>query len=493
MCARRAWFAESLGVAAGCAAALAGWSAPAHAQGKSPSLELGLYGGAFLPDENNHEFYDPARSAQEPLDPVGPELGLRVAFFPLGFLGVEGEADVLPQSVDSGSAVMLFGARGHLILQLPGRITPFVLGGFGTMGVRSRSAALSTDADTVGHAGVGAKIQLSSRFFLRVDGRAIRAPRADSDGGTNHFAALFGASFTIGGTRSAPPVVLDVDVDGIADAADSCPHDAGLPPDGCPAPVDGDGDGLADDSDRCAAEAETINGHDDEDGCPDELPDRDGDRIVDRSDTCPDEPEDVDGFEDEDGCADRDNDRDEIGDLDDRCPLQAGPPGNHGCPDVDRDEDGVADRIDNCPAEAGRAADQGCMRRQFVILSPDRLRVLDPITFTTSRTKIRRRSLRVLDNLAAVLVQHPELTRIRIAGHTDDRGGASLNKQLSRRRAEAVREYLVGRGIAAERLEAVGHGEERPIAPNSRAAGRALNRRVEFELDTSARPPGSSS
>src|SRR5687768_13691173 len=86
VCARRAWFAESLGVAAGCAAALAGWSSPAHAQGKGPTLELGLYGGAFLPDEQNHEFYDPARSEQEPIDPVAPELGLRVAFFPLGFL-----------------------------------------------------------------------------------------------------------------------------------------------------------------------------------------------------------------------------------------------------------------------------------------------------------------------------------------------------------------------------------------------------------------------
>jgi outer membrane protein OmpA-like peptidoglycan-associated protein len=273
-----------------------------------------------------------------------------------------------------------------------------------------------------------------------------------------------------------------VDIDGIADANDSCPHESGLPPDGCPAPVDADGDGLADDSDRCPAEAETINGHEDEDGCPDELPDRDGDRIVDRSDTCPDEPEDVDGFEDEDGCPDRDNDGDQVVDLEDRCPAQAGPTANQGCPDVDRDQDGVADRLDNCPDEAGRAAQQGCQAQQYVVITPEQLRVLDPITFTTARTKIRRRSLRVLDNLAAVLAQHPELTRIRIAGHTDDRGGAELNKQLSQQRAEAVMQYLVRRGVPAERLETIGHGEDRPIETNSRAAGRAMNRRVDFEI-----------
>ncbi len=502
VCARRAWFAESLGVAAGCAAALAGWSAPAHAQGKGPSLELGVYGGAFMPDEQNHEFYDPARSQQEPLDPVGPELGLRVAFFPLGFLGVEGEADVLPQSVNSGAAVMLYGARGHLIVQLPepvtrARITPFVLGGVGTMGVRSRSTELSTDADTVGHAGIGAKLQLGSRFSLRLDGRGMRAPRADSDGGTYHFAALLGATFTIGGIATARPVVLDLDVDGVADAADSCPREAGPPPDGCPAPVDGDGDGLADDSDRCPTEAETINGHEEEDGCPDELPDRDGDRVADRSDTCPDEPEDVDSFEDDDGCPDRDNDGDQVVDVEDRCPAQTGPLANQGCPDVDRDQDGVADRLDNCPDEAGAAAQQGCQAQQYVVITPDQLRVLDPITFTTARTRIRRRSLRVLDNLAAVLAQHPELTRVRIAGHTDDRGGADLNKQLSQQRADAVMEYLVSRGVAAARLEATGHGEDRPLEPNSRAAGRAMNRRVDFEnrpggrvsrLTRSARP-----
>jgi outer membrane protein OmpA-like peptidoglycan-associated protein len=483
--ARRAWSICGPGAAA--LAALAAWPAGAGAQARGPSLELGVYGGAFLPDDE-HEFYDPRDSAQQPLEPVGPELGLRIAFLPLRFVGIEGEADILPQATDSGGSVMLFGARGHLVLQWPATVTPFVLGGAGTMGVRSPARELSDDFDTVAHAGVGAKIRLGDRFALRVEGRGLRAPRADGDGAVNHFAALLGASVTLGRARRERPVTLDLDADGIADAADACPRRAGAPPDGCPEPPDRDRDGLADVDDRCPAAAETENEFEDEDGCPDELPDRDGDRLVDRLDSCTDEPEDADGFQDEDGCPDDDNDGDRLTDRDDRCPLQAGPAANQGCPDADRDADSVVDRLDNCPGQAGQPAHQGCTSRQLVVITPDRLRLLDPITFTTNRTRIRRRSLRVLDNVAAVLTQHAELSSIRIAGHTDDRGGAAHNKTLSQGRAEQVKQYLVGRGVAAERLEAIGHGEERPIRPNTRAAGRAMNRRVELEIAAPAAP-----
>jgi outer membrane protein OmpA-like peptidoglycan-associated protein len=469
------------GLVAASFAALAAWPARVGAQVGGPSVELGIYGGAFLPADE-HEFYDPRDSAQQPLEPVGPELGLRAAFMPLRFLGIEGEADLMPQATDSGGSVMLFGARGHLVVQLPAVVTPFLLGGVGTMGVRSPVRELSDDFDTVVHVGVGAKIGLGDRFALRVEGRGLRAPRADSDDGVNHFAALLGASMILGSTRRERPVTLDLDADGIADAADACPRRAGIAPDGCPEPPDRDRDGLADADDRCPVAAETENEFEDEDGCPDELPDRDGDRLVDRKDSCTDEPEDADGFQDEDGCPDDDNDGDRLSDRDDRCPLEAGPAANQGCPDADRDADSVVDRIDNCPQQAGQPQHQGCASRQFVAIEPDRLRLLDPITFTTNQTHIRRRSLRVLDNVAAVLGQHTELTSIRIAGYTDDRGGAAHNKQLSQGRAEQVKQYLVGRGVAAERLEAVGHGEERPIQPNTRAAGRALNRRVELEI-----------
>jgi len=480
VCARRAWFAERVGVVATCAAALAALPATA-ALADPPRLELGVFGGAFAPDDR-HEFYDPHDTLQKKLDRIGPDYGLRVAFFPFGFAGVEGEADIMPQETGAGAGVLLFGARGHVVLQLPGRVTPFALVGLGTMGVRSDADVLSNDADTVAHIGVGAKLAVGERLSLRADGRLYRAPRTGDDGGTNHYAALFGASYAIGRLVRERPVTHDVDLDGVADAADACPRVAGVPPDGCPAVADSDGDGLANDQDRCPSQPETLNGFDDEDGCPDELPDRDGDRVVDAGDACPDEPEDVDGFQDDDGCPDGDNDGDQIADAEDRCPGEAGPSANQGCPDTDRDQDSVVDRLDNCPDEAGTPDHQGCKDAQLVAIAPDRVRPLEPITFATDRVQIRRRSLLVLDNLAAVLTRHPELTHIRIAGYTDDRGGADHNKELSQRRAEEVRTYLVGRGVAAERLEAIGFGEERPLEPNTRAVGRAANRRVEFEI-----------
>jgi len=82
--------------------------------------------------------------------------------------------------------------------------------------------------------------------------------------------------------------------------------------------------------------------------------------------------------------------------------------------------------------------------------------------------------------VAQVIRAHPELEKIYIEGHTDNRGGAEFNRNLSRRRAESVRNYFINRGVAPERLEARGYGPDRPIAPNTTAQGRAANRRVEF-------------
>ena len=477
------WLARRI---AACAA-LVVWPAAAAAQNQAPRLELGVFGGAFVPDRE-HEFYDPGDSAAQPLEDVGPELGLRAAFFPFSFLGIEGEADLLPQSTASGQGVLLYGARGHLILRVPTRVSPFLLGGLGTMGVRSGRNELSNDSDTVGHVGLGLSFVASPRVSLRVEGRGLRAPRAGDDQGTFHFSALLGVSLAFGGTVP-DPVEVDPDLDGVIGAADRCPDASGMPPDGCPVPADGDGDGLADDGDRCPTEAETVNGFQEEDGCPDQLPDRDADRVVDATDTCPDEPEDADSFEDEDGCPDRDNDGDRSDDAADRCPLQAGPVDNQGCPDSDRDADSVADRLDNCPDQSGTAANHGCAARQFVALAPGRIQLLDPVTFTTSRSIIRRRSLHVLDNLAAVMNAHPELTRFTIAGYTDERGGTEPNKILSQRRADAVKEYLVAHGVATERLEAVGLGEEQPLQPNTTAMGRSQNRRVEIQIITDAAGP----
>ncbi|ACY17390.1 OmpA family protein [Haliangium ochraceum] len=287
----------------------------------------------------------------------------------------------------------------------------------------------------------------------------------------------------------------DNDGDGIPDTEDGAPNDPEdkdgyQDEDGVPDP-DNDDDGIPDTEEACPDEPENKNGYQDEDGCPDELPDTDGDGHVDRVDECPEQPEDMDGFEDEDGCPDEDNDEDGVVDSADKCPNEAGPVENRGCPDTDRDGDGVVDRLDNCPDEAGSERNQGCKRRQRVRLSGDRLEILDRVYFRSNRAVLQRRSNPLLQNVAQVLIAHPEIEHVRVEGHTDNRGDPTYNMNLSQSRAEAVVAFLVQEGVEAKRLAAVGFGETQPLEDNKTRRGRAANRRVEFNIlwDKPADPP----
>lgn len=269
----------------------------------------------------------------------------------------------------------------------------------------------------------------------------------------------------------------DNDADGVLDAKDRCPDEAGLPENqGCPDP-DTDGDGIGDGADKCPKQPGPAENH----GCPDRDTDKDG--IIDRLDECPGEPEDLDGIKDEDGCPDLDDDGDGVLDAADGCPKVPGPVENRGCPDTDRDGDGVMDRVDNCPDEPGPAENQGCKKRQLVQITAQRLEILDMVYFQSGKSKLLRRSNPLLNNIAAVLNAHPEIERIIIEGHTDNVGSDKLNLRLSQQRAEAVRNYLVKKGfVDAKRVEARGHGESKPIATNETSEGRATNRRVEFNI-----------
>lgn len=281
---------------------------------------------------------------------------------------------------------------------------------------------------------------------------------------------------------------VDTDGDGIMDPDDECvdqPEDVDTfqDTDGCPDP-DNDDDGILDTSDECPMIPETVNEFEDADGCPDEVPDTDGDGLKDDVDQCVDQPEDFDQWEDEDGCPDPDNDQDGVLDGADGCPLEAGPIENRGCPDSDRDGDTVVDRRDNCPDEPGPPENHGCREEQQVVIADGRLEILDKVYFRTNRATIQRRSYALLENVATVLNNHPEITYVRVEGHTDSRGRHDYNVRLSQQRAEAVVEFLVERGeVSAERLEARGFGPDRPIVPDaSSRAEHAQNRRVEFNL-----------
>ncbi len=288
-------------------------------------------------------------------------------------------------------------------------------------------------------------------------------------------------------TPEAAPI-RDRDGDGLKDDVDRCPGqpedaDQFQDEDGCPDP-DNDADGILDTQDECPAEPETKNGYEDGDGCPDEVPDTDGDGLKDDVDRCPGQPEDADQFQDEDGCPDPDNDEDGVLDGVDRCPNEAGPVENRGCPDTDRDGDTVVDRLDNCPDEPGDPANHGCKKKQKVVIRRDRLEILDKVYFKTNSDRIRRRSYALLMNVAAVLNAHPEITKVRVEGHTDSRGQHDYNMQLSQRRAESVVRFLVERGgVDASRLQPVGYGPDRPIVPNAKTREEhARNRRVEFVI-----------
>ena len=251
---------------------------------------------------------------------------------------------------------------------------------------------------------------------------------------------------------------------------------------------DADGDGIPDELDKCPTEAEDFDDFQDEDGCPDL--DNDGDGVLDVDDKCPNDPEDIDGFEDEDGCPDPDNDGDGILDADDQCPNDAGPPENDGCPDPDRDGDGVPDRIDNCPDEPGTIENHGCQEKQLVVIGVGQLDILEKVYFKKGSAKLQKRSWALLDNVAAVLVAHPEIEKIRVEGHSDKTGSLKFNMALSKKRANTVIRYLVGRGhVSKSRLVAKGFGPKKPLIPNAKSKEeQAMNRRVEFHIISKADP-----
>ena len=292
----------------------------------------------------------------------------------------------------------------------------------------------------------------------------------------------------LAGIRFAPDEgPRDRDQDGVLDDDDLCPDEAedsdGFSDvDGCP-DLDDDQDGIPDAKDQCRLEPETVNGFDDQDGCPDAIPDTDKDGIRDDKDQCKAQPEDLDQFQDEDGCPDPDNDKDGVTDIDDRCKNDPGPAENQGCPDPDRDGDGVVDRLDQCPDEAGKKDLLGCKEKQLAIVKGDRIEILERVFFKSSSHILETRSYKLLNNVAQVMLRHPEIARIRVEGHTDDVGDDSSNLRLSERRADAVRTYLLAQGVPADRLVSQGFGETRPINAAKSKDARAENRRVEFHIE----------
>lgn len=201
-------------------------------------------------------------------------------------------------------------------------------------------------------------------------------------------------------------------------------------------------------------------------------PDRDGDGIIDTEDRCPDIP----GPKFLQGCPDIDGDS--IPDIDDRCPAIYGLKRYFGCPIPDTDNDGVNDEIDSCMTIPGVASNAGCP----VVDSFSKNIITEAarnIFFETGSDKLLNKSFNALNQVYAILNEN-KLYAINVEGHTDSIGNNVYNQVLSERRAQAVKSYLVKKGIQPDRIAAKGYGEDKPVADNKTAQGRSMNRRVEI-------------
>jgi outer membrane protein OmpA-like peptidoglycan-associated protein len=258
----------------------------------------------------------------------------------------------------------------------------------------------------------------------------------------------------------------DRDADGVIDPKDDCPDVAGLITfNGCP---DTDGDGIIDGEDACPDVAGPLI----YDGCPD----TDGDGVLDFLDACVT----VSGPAENNGCPWPDTDGDGLLDKDDDCPSLVGPIKNKGCPYIDTDNDGVLDKDDDCPSTPGPITNKGCPEISKEVEEILKM-AFDNLEFETGKDIIKDASLPSLAELAEVLVKKPEW-RLQISGHTDNVGDDQKNMILSKKRAEAVKNFMVSKGIAADRLFPLYFGETMPIAPNDTPEGRQKNRRVEMKI-----------
>ena len=210
-------------------------------------------------------------------------------------------------------------------------------------------------------------------------------------------------------------------------------------------------------------------------GCP--IPDTDKDGINDEQDKCPDKA----GVAKYEGCPVPDTDGDGLNDESDACPDKPGTVEFNGCPVPDSDGDGLNDKEDKCPTEPGTKENNGCPEIKQEIVEKVNY-VAKNVFFSLGSDKLTTDSYSALDELVDVLQKNASL-RLIIDGYTDSTGGQKINLVLSQKRADAVKKYLVDKGVDTARIKSVGHGQESPVADNTTEEGRARNRRVEIYME----------
>ncbi len=285
---------------------------------------------------------------------------------------------------------------------------------------------------------------------------------------TDYKHEVMGATLGIFLGKQIKPVLKDQDGDGVPDKQDKCPDVAGVMQfDGCP---DTDNDGVKDSEDACPGQAGPVANK----GCP--WPDTDGDGVIDKDDQCPDKP----GPLANKGCPYLDTDGDGILDKEDKCPDVAGLAKYSGCPVPDRDHDGVNDELDACPDQPGIAANKGCPEIKKEVIAKANY-AAKKIQFRVSSADLTKGSFAVLDTVAKLLKENPEL-KLTIEGHTSAEGKYETNMKLSESRAATVKNYLATHGVDEARLHSVGYGPDRPLNEGKTPEEKAKNRRVELVL-----------
>ncbi len=476
--------------------------------GQTSDQKIGLTVGVGLSDyygDWNNAFFNSNKAFRTQVGIAGAyylnpwlNLGLGLNYGAYGFHvpGIPGDgtnpiaASGFSSDLFTGTLQLRMKFNNGVFLAEDAMFRPFIFGGGGIANFANNGAP---GLDFSGNAGLGFDVMLSDNIGINYTGNYgyttgdNRDLAAGYSGGNDQYIIhtvgltyLFGKTVDTDGDGvsdkkdqcpTTPKGVkvdeygcaIDTDGDGIADYQDDCPKIKGIEKfKGCP---DTDGDGIKDSDDDCP----TVKGVESANGCPD----ADGDGIVDSEDACPD----VAGIEKFKGCPDTDGDG--VQDSEDECPTVKGPAALKGCPDTDGD--GILDKNDKCPTIAGVAANNGCPEIKESTKEVFR-KALKGIQFESGKDIIKKSSYGILNNVADIMIENPSY-KLKIDGHTDAQGNDEKNLELSKKRATAVLNYLVSKGVDASRLTSFGFGETMPKATNDTAAGRAENRRVEFTVE----------
>jgi outer membrane protein OmpA-like peptidoglycan-associated protein len=446
---------------AGLATALTALTASVAAAQQRGGIELGAFG--------RFTRFDPSLSFDDAFG-VGGRLGVSLA----SGIGIEGDAAFV--STTGPLAVSVSQLPIHARLLYAASVGPryAVLLGAGWVHNLYRKPVHQWEEGASGLFGVRADLSRSVSARLDLVADYYPSPLNGSTVVTDNwnFSIQAGLGVRLGGSG-----IKDSDHDGVVDPQDACartPRGEAVDARGCPLPKDADGDFVVDAYDRCPGTP--AGDRVDANGCS--LPkDADRDGVADAADRCPDSPagQKVNAT----GCP-SDSDGDGVVDTADRCadtPAGEAVDAN-GCPrPKDTDRDGVLDGVDRCPGTpAGqRVNGNGC---PLLFIGVQRTLVLQGVNFETGSANLTDQSHNTLDRVAAAIIGNPDV-RVEVAGYTDDRGGAAANLRLSQARADAVRAYLIGKGVPAFQLTSRGFGSGNPIAPNTTAVGRSRNRRVE--------------